>query len=115
RGFSVVLFEKNTYPFHKVCGEYISMESRSFLERIGLPLQDMNLPVIDALNVTNVDGLKISSPLEMGGFGISRYTLDYELVKLARRKGVDIMDGTKVNDVEADGIINSIYTSKGVF
>ena len=32
RGISVVLFEKNQYPFHKVCGEYISMESWDFLE-----------------------------------------------------------------------------------
>ncbi|MGZ4157476.1 MAG: FAD-dependent oxidoreductase, partial [Bacteroidia bacterium] len=23
-GYSCVLFEKNKYPFHKVCGEYIS-------------------------------------------------------------------------------------------
>ena len=26
-GYSVVMFEKGKYPFHKVCGEYISMES----------------------------------------------------------------------------------------
>ena len=29
---SVVLFEKETYPYHKVCGEYISLESQPFLE-----------------------------------------------------------------------------------
>ena len=26
-GYAVVLFEKEKYPFHKVFGEYISMES----------------------------------------------------------------------------------------
>ncbi|HZZ75876.1 MAG TPA: FAD-dependent oxidoreductase, partial [Puia sp.] len=25
--YRVCLFEKEAYPFHKVCGEYISMES----------------------------------------------------------------------------------------
>ena len=29
---SVLLLEKNKYPFHRVCGEYISMESWDFLE-----------------------------------------------------------------------------------
>jgi flavin-dependent dehydrogenase len=29
-GHRVVLFEKEQYPFHKVCGEYISMESWNF-------------------------------------------------------------------------------------
>ncbi len=27
QGVEVILFEKNSYPQHKVCGEYISMES----------------------------------------------------------------------------------------
>ena len=31
-GYSVVLFEKEQYPFNKVCGEYISLESWNFLE-----------------------------------------------------------------------------------
>jgi flavin-dependent dehydrogenase len=35
-GYSCVLFEKNSYPFHKVCGEYISMESWSFFGKIGV-------------------------------------------------------------------------------
>ena len=26
-GYSVILFEKEKYPFHKVCGEYISLET----------------------------------------------------------------------------------------
>lgn len=38
-GHSIILFEKETYPFHKVCGEYISMESFPFLENLGLPLK----------------------------------------------------------------------------
>ena len=49
-GYTVAIFEKETYPFHKVCGEYISMESWNFLQRCGLPLADWNLPVIDHLN-----------------------------------------------------------------
>ena len=50
---SVVVFETHKYPFHKVCGEYVAMESWSFLERIGVPLSDMELPRITELIVSS--------------------------------------------------------------
>ncbi|HEX6170294.1 MAG TPA: FAD-binding protein, partial [Chitinophagaceae bacterium] len=37
-GYSVVLFEKEQYPFHRVCGEYISLESWNFLHHLGVDL-----------------------------------------------------------------------------
>jgi len=55
-GYSVVLFEKDRYPFHKVCGEYISLESWNFLEELGLPLSDWGLPVIRRVLVSAPDG-----------------------------------------------------------
>ena len=55
-GYNAILFEKETYPFHKVCGEYISLESYPFLKRLGLPLQDLDLPVIKKLQLTDVAG-----------------------------------------------------------
>ena len=36
QGYRVILFEKESYPFHRVCGEYISNESWPFLESLGL-------------------------------------------------------------------------------
>ena len=36
KGISVIVFEKNEFPMHKVCGEYISMESYQFLNDLGL-------------------------------------------------------------------------------
>ena len=79
KGHTVILFEKEQYPFHKVCGEYISLESWNFLERIGLPLSKMELPIIKKLNVTSPDGTILTADLPLGGFGISRYKIDYEL------------------------------------
>ncbi|MGZ3949921.1 MAG: NAD(P)/FAD-dependent oxidoreductase, partial [Flavisolibacter sp.] len=55
-GHSVILFEKEKYPFHKVCGEYVSLESWEFLKRLGLPLDKMDLPVIDTLLLTAPNG-----------------------------------------------------------
>ncbi|MES2881376.1 MAG: NAD(P)-binding protein, partial [Bacteroidota bacterium] len=71
-GFSVVLFEKETYPFHRVCGEYISNESRHFLLDLGLPLTSMQLPIINQLLLTAPNGKTFETQLPLGGFGVSR-------------------------------------------
>lgn len=102
-GYKTILFEKESYPCHKVCGEYISLESWDFLERLGLPLSKMNLPIIKKLAITSPNGKLFETKLPLGGFGISRYTLDYELSKLAKAAGVVLMENTKVNDVQFNG------------
>lgn len=99
KGYKIVLFEKEKYPFHKVCGEYISLESWSFIESLGLNLSQLNLPIIKNLIVSSPNGNFIQSPLDMGGFGISRYFLDNQLKELAMKNGVILHEETKVNDV----------------
>ena len=103
RGYSVVLFEKEKYPFHKVCGEYISFESWGFLEGLGVPLSKMKLPEIKKLIVSAPNGKTVQSNLGLGGFGISRYTLDNYLANLAKEAGVVILEETKVTDINYTG------------
>lgn len=102
QGHRVILFEKETYPFHKVCGEYISMESRDFLISLGLVYQDLNLPVINRLLLTAPNGNALQQPLPLGGFGISRRLLDNQLKILAEKAGVIVLDGCKVLDIQAE-------------
>ena len=99
KGHSVVLFEKEKYPFHKVCGEYISLESWEFLKSLGLNLEALNLPIIKRLQLTAQNGKVFNTNLPLGGFGISRYTLDNSLAEIARSAGVSLMEETKVEDV----------------
>ncbi len=113
KNFRVVLIEKNTYPFHKVCGEYISMESWDFLENLGLSLSRMNLPQIRKLHVTAQNGFQIASPLDLGGFGISRYTLDFELSKLSKTVGVVVLEQCKVQSVVLQDDLYVVETSQG--
>lgn len=110
-GCKVILFEKEKYPFHKVCGEYISMESWDFLESLGVPLSQMNLPLINELHVTSPSGNMLSHKLDLGGFGISRYTLDFMLVQIAQSMGVIIQQDCKVLDVQQ----HLVQTNHGVF
>ncbi|MEO8852236.1 MAG: FAD-dependent monooxygenase, partial [Ginsengibacter sp.] len=98
-GYKTILFNKEKYPFHKVCGEYISMESWNFIEKLGLPLSALQLPLIQKLVVSSPNGNVIQSELDIGGFGISRYFLDNELKKIALENGVSLYEETKVTDV----------------
>lgn len=114
-GISCVVFEKYTYPFHKVCGEYVSMESWDFLERLGLNLSEMNLPKIHKLNVSSPSGKLLKHKLDLGGFGISRYLLDSKLAEIAKKKGVLLLENCRVNDVKFDGSTFFIDSSNGGF
>ncbi len=109
-GYSVAVFEKEKYPFHKVCGEYISFESWNFLEELGVPLSDWNLPMIKRLLVSAPDGKDIEQELPLGGFGISRFKLDASLAEIAQATGVQIFEQTKVNDIIFKKSLFSIQT-----
>jgi flavin-dependent dehydrogenase len=99
KNYRVILFEKEKYPFHKICGEYISMESWNFLESLGLPLSSLNLPQIDTLMLTAPNGKSFTTELPLGGFGISRYKIDNLLSVIAKQSGVHLLEQTKVENV----------------
>jgi flavin-dependent dehydrogenase len=101
--YSVALFEKEKYPFHKVCGEYISFESWNFLEELGIPLSDWNLPSIKRLMVSSPNGNYLEHDLPLGGFGISRFKLDAALAEVAKSSGVLMFEQNKVSDIVNDG------------
>jgi flavin-dependent dehydrogenase len=98
-GYSTILFEKENYPFHKVCGEYISNESFPFLEKLGVPLSSWGLPSITDLNISAPNGKSYQFALPLGGFGVSRFKLDECLYQLALSKGVTVLTNTKVKDL----------------
>ena len=115
-GHSVILFEKETYPFHKVCGEYISLESWHFLaEEIGVPLKDIDVPIIKKLWVTSPDGSSLKADLDLGGFGISRFKLDFLLKEIAEKAGVKILENCKADDIIFSKDIFEIKTNQGNF
>lgn len=107
------MLEKEKYPFHKVCGEYISFESWNFLQELGIPLSDMDLPVISRVQISSPNGKFIEHKLPLGGFGISRYTLDDALAGIARSEGVMVAEETKVADIVYRNNSFVIFSSGG--
>lgn len=99
-GHEVVLVEKKVYPFHRVCGEYISNEVRDFLKRSNLLPTSIEFPSISKFVFSDTEGQLTSIPLDLGGFGLSRYVLDEWLVSQAKQAGVLVKAGVSVSDVQ---------------
>ncbi len=98
-GLAVALIERKTYPFHRVCGEYISNETLPFLQSLGIRPHDWGAESIHQLHVTAPNGNSLEMPLDLGGFGLSRYALDEKLYQMALEAGVTGTTGKSVEDV----------------
>ena len=95
-GTSVLLLEKNEYPKHKVCGEYISNEVLPYLSFLDIHPFDFGAVKIDQFQLSTRKNKLISAKLPLGGFGISRYQLDFMLAKKAKENGVLLIQDTVV-------------------
>ncbi|MFW5760608.1 MAG: NAD(P)/FAD-dependent oxidoreductase [Cyclobacteriaceae bacterium] len=99
-GLEVLLFEKKSYPFHRVCGEYISNEVVPYLKSIGCYPSDLLPASINRFQLTAVNGDSVEMPLDLGAFGISRYALDHFLASKATESGARVMEKTSVEEVQ---------------
>ncbi|MCH5717616.1 NAD(P)/FAD-dependent oxidoreductase [Niabella hibiscisoli] len=115
KGYTVALWEKNKYPFHRVCGEYISKESWNYLQSCGIDLPALQLPMINKLEVSAPNGTLLKTKLDLGGFGISRYWLDNLLFEEAKRVGVAVFDGRKIDQLFRDNESFELYTGNDSF
>ncbi len=74
--YKVLVLEKDAFPRHKVCGEYVSNEVLPYLQSIGIDPIAKGAKQIDRFEISTHDGKLIKSKLPLGGFGMSRYALD---------------------------------------
>lgn len=98
-GYDVVLVEKKHYPFHKVCGEYVSNEVIPFFTCENL-LPKVDFAQIDSFKLSAINGKYATLKLDLGGFGISRYCLDNHLYEIAHAEGVECLLGKSVTEID---------------
>jgi flavin-dependent dehydrogenase len=98
-GLKVSLLEKNEFPKHKVCGEYISNEVLPYFNWLGLDISSLKPSSISKIEFSTAKGKLISGDLPLGGFGISRYVLDHYLYENAIKNGCKIIQDT-VTDIQ---------------
>ncbi|WP_350291875.1 NAD(P)/FAD-dependent oxidoreductase [uncultured Croceitalea sp.] len=112
---SVLVIEKNTYPNHKVCGEYVSNEVKPYLEYLGVNLNSADIIAIDTLQMSTTSGKRIETGLPLGGFGISRYVFDNLLYKNALALGVEFVFDSAVNTSFNEDIFEITLASKEIY
>lgn len=86
-----LVIEKRRYPFHRVCGEYISNEAKSHLKKYRIFPEELNPTSISRFQLSSVRGNYSTMPLDLGGFGISRFAFDNFLYEKAIALGVEFL------------------------
>lgn len=117
KGLHVTLIEKGDYPRHKVCGEYISNEILPYLSWLDADVSQLQPTNITKFEFTTQNGKVAKTTLPLGGFGISRYALDYFLYLKAVENGCNtiketVTDVLYTNDFFTVTTANQILTSK---
>lgn len=111
-GLSVTLIEKNEYPKHKVCGEYISNEVLPYLQYLGADPIAIGAKKITRFLLSTTRGKITETILPLGGFGISRYTLDLFLMHKAIENGCAVVQDT-VTDIVFENDSFAVSTTAG--
>lgn len=99
KGVPCTLFEKKKFPFHRVCGEYISNEALPYLKKQDLFPAPFLPSTITDLVLTSVRGQTATMPLDLGGFGVSRFSFDNFLLNKAKSLGVMVNENMEVTEV----------------
>lgn len=115
----VLLLEKNNFPKHKVCGEYISNEVLPYLKFLGVDLDKLHPKQISKLSFSLASGKTVETTLPLGGFGVSRFALDEYLYQEVLKRGGTILHETVsgvlfLNETFRVTTINNVFYAKVV-
>lgn len=112
-GLKVSLIEKNEFPKHKVCGEYISNEVLPYFQWLGVNISELNPSTISKIQFSISSGKTINHTLPLGGFGISRYALDHYLYQKALANGCQIIQDS-VDNIQFEDDEFTIFTNNNL-
>jgi flavin-dependent dehydrogenase len=109
----VRVLEKARYPRDKYCAGAIGGRGEKILARLGI-LPDVPRVPIDGMSL-RVVGAEVRVRVEGIGHVVRRIELDAGIARLAREKGVEIVEDAKVERVAAQGDGAVVHTSAGRF
>jgi flavin-dependent dehydrogenase len=98
QGWQVLLIERDHFPRHKVCGEFLSPEAQETLRSLGLygHIAALHPVPLGGGQVTAHNGRRVEVNMPGEAWGISRYALDAVLASAAEASGVELWTGTTV-------------------
>ncbi|WP_246028031.1 NAD(P)/FAD-dependent oxidoreductase [Paenibacillus xylaniclasticus] len=104
QGWDTVLLDRHSFPRVKVCGEFLSPESRHSLAALGLSavLEELQPapPAIARIRLSAGSGRPLELPLPEPAHSVSRYALDCALQREAKRRGAQVRTGVTVRSIE---------------
>jgi flavin-dependent dehydrogenase len=97
----VVLIERARGPHHKVCGEFLSIETQGQLQRLGINTAGLGAVEIERV-VVRSKIRDVTASLPFRALSLSRYRLDQALLDCARDRGVRLKQGVAARGVIRD-------------
>ena len=117
QGYHVGLIDKATFPRDKACAEYMSPAIEGVLKRLGV------LERVEAARPAHLRGFDIYTPAGRAfradfagvtgsngkpyyeyGLALPRHTFDHLLVEQARGRGVEVLEGTRLQDFQVERV-----------
>ncbi|WP_127534511.1 NAD(P)/FAD-dependent oxidoreductase, partial [Paenibacillus kobensis] len=108
QGWDTVLLDRHSFPRAKVCGEFLSPESRHSLAALGLgAVLEVLHPApcaVTRVRLSAGGGRPLELPLPAPAHSVSRYALDYALQREAERRGAQVRTGVTVRTIERSAL-----------
>ena len=103
QGWDVLLLERDHFPRHKVCGEFLSPEAQQSLQALGLDdaVATLTPSLLSQAKFVSRRGFALQLPLPGYAWGVSRYALDTALAIGAQHAGVELHTGVTVRGYQA--------------
>jgi flavin-dependent dehydrogenase len=101
-GREVVLLERTAAPHHKVCGEFLSIETQVHLLQLGVDALALGAAPIGQVTIHS-STRSVSTALPFRGLSLSRYRLDAALLDAAQQSGAEVRCGVAARSVTPAG------------
>ncbi|HKD80268.1 MAG TPA: NAD(P)/FAD-dependent oxidoreductase [Candidatus Angelobacter sp.] len=101
-GVRVLLLEKDRFPRHKVCGEFVSSESLDLLRGL-LGKKTLSPHILVRSARFFVDHKRLRLPVSPAAQCVPRYELDAALFRAAQEAGATTREGTTIQEVRRAG------------
>ncbi|MDK8191075.1 FAD-dependent oxidoreductase [Paenibacillus sp. UMB7766-LJ446] len=102
QGHRILLLDRQEFPRHKTCGEFMSPETTEMLNYLGIHLgeQELKPSTMDHAKIIMPQGGEIEATLPGLAYGISRYELDRILHEKAAAAGVEIVTRATITNIQ---------------
>lgn len=117
RGARVLLIEAGDFPRHKVCGEFLSPESRALFARLQVLDEILNAGAgeISSAQFVGRSGSTVRVNLPKPALGISRWKLDEILWSAAEKAGVLCIAQTRIREITRAGELFAVHANHAIY